>query len=324
MRTETKYIETQEGTGLPKMPKNTKQERLLLIDGSNYAHRGLHAVKSLATKAGFPTNAMKGFLSIIIADIHILQPDYVVVAWDEKGKKNWRQIAYPMYKKGEARVAAREKNKELYAGLDQQYPPLKEIVGAMGILSIGIAGEEADDIIGTLATIYSAEGIEVVIASMDKDFAQLVGKNVKLMNQERVLAGPRGIVAKFGVKPSQIIDYLTLQGDGVDNIPGVPKCGSGTAAKWLVAHSNLRGVVAASDTFTPVLKANFKEHEKNFKWTKPLVTIRTDIDVGVEIEDGRLSSPLYNKLKRLCREYELKATHADLLKLFKRIHGERE
>jgi DNA polymerase-1 len=302
------------------MSKNMKQERLLLIDGSNYAARGFHAVKGLSSKSGFPTNAIKGMLAIIIADLHVLQPDYVIIAFDLHGKKNWRQIAYPMYKKSPARLAAREKAKAEGSLMGIQMDPLREILKATGLKVCCIEGEEADDIIGTIAVQYAEQDIEVVIASMDKDFAQLVNKNIKLMNQEREIKGVRGVVAKFGVKPSQIIDYLTLQGDGVDNIPGVPKCGPGTAAKWLVEHKTLRGVVAAADTFTPVLKANFAAHKKNFKWTKPLVTIKTDVETSLDIESGRPRVPKYNRLKRLCLELDLKATHVQLVKALNRIH----
>lgn len=304
------------------MAKNMKMQRALLVDGSNILHRGHHAVKDLSTTDGFPTNAIKGGLAILLADIRVLQPDYIVVVFDERGKKNWRQIAYPMYKRGPARVAAREKNRLEGDPIGKQFEPFKEILAAMGIVRCGIQGIEADDLIGTLAVMFWDSGIEVVINSMDKDFAQLVNTHIKMMSRERVLCGTRGVVEKFGVRPDQIVDYLTLQGDSVDNIPGVPKCGPGTAAKWLTAHEDLRGVMLAADTFTPVLKANFAAHKKNFKWTKPLVTIKTDVDTGLAMEDCRIKKLKPNRLKRLCLDLELKQTHLDILHTFRTLSAE--
>lgn len=294
--------------------------RLLLIDGSNYLARGHFSCKDLKTKDGTYTGAIKGFLSILIADMHVLRPDLVVVAFDEKGKKNWRQIAYPAYKQSAARVKQNEKNIAEGNQMVHQYEPMKQILKAAGIQVAAIAGEEADDIIGTLARRYE-DSSEVIIASVDKDFAQMVSKRIKMMNKDRELCGTRGVRAKFGVRPDQIVDYLTLCGDSVDNIPGVYKVGAVTASKLLSEHGDLRSVVLAADSYTPALCANMKKHSKDFKWTKPLLTIKTDVE-GLDHFDGEFRAPKYNRLKRLCTELELISTHKQLLNALKRIHGD--
>ena len=294
---------------------------VLLIDGSNYMARGFHAVKGLSTADGFPTNAIKGFLSIVAADIKQLKPTHIVVAFDEKGKKNWRSVLYPEYKQSKARVAAREKIVREGNTLSPQYAPLLAILKAAGLCVCAIPGEEADDIIGTLAVDFSAQGEDVVIASSDKDFAQLVTKKIRLMNQRKFI-GERGVREKFGVAPSMIVEYLGLVGDGVDNIPGVQNIGPKTAAKLLNEHGSLKAVVAHRESLSSSMCNNIESHRKKFKWTLPLLTIKTDMDLGVSLEDCTAGRFKKNRLKRLCLELELKQAYLELSASLREVYGD--
>lgn len=286
--------------------------RILLIDGSNYLYRGFYAVQNLSTNKGVPTNAIKGMLSIILADMSVLRPDGIVVVFDrkKKGVINWRTKLYPEYKGTRDKDKAKE--------VRSQEPHIRKILKAMGIRRMGIAGVEADDIIGTLATQLSAEGHEVLVSSKDKDFAVLVSKSVKMVEATtRRILGRKDVQEKFGVKTTQMLEYLMLLGDGSDNIPGVYKCGSKTAAKLLNNYGTIKEVLANVDELTPALRKNILEAKKNFKLTRKLISLDLNVKNSVTAEKCRLRAPDIKALNDICKELELKETHKHILRALK-------
>ena len=202
---------------------NKKQDRLVLVDGSSYLFRAYYALPELTSSSGEPTGAVRG----VIAMIRKLAKDYedatLAIVFDAPGK-TFRDEIYSEYK------ANRESMPD---DLREQIKPIHDIVEAMGLPLLVISGVEADDVIGTLARQATEAKRETIISTGDKDMAQLVTEHVTLVNtMTETTQDADGVVEKFGVKPEQIIDYLALMGDSVDNIPGVPKVGAKTAAKW--------------------------------------------------------------------------------------------
>ena len=208
------------------------QSPLILVDGSSYLFRAYHVpyLQALSTSDGQPTGAITGVLNMLKS----LKKDYpngnVVVIFDAKGK-TFRNDMYPEYKANRPPMPD---------DLRSQIAPLHQIITAMGLPLLVVGGVEADDVIGTLSNQATALGMETVISTGDKDMAQLVNQHVRLINtMTNVEMDEAGVVEKFGVRPDQIIDYLALMGDKVDNIPGVEKCGPKTAVKWLTAYLSL-------------------------------------------------------------------------------------
>src|SRR5262245_30667711 len=203
---------------------------LVLVDGSSYLYRAFHALPALSTARGEPTGAVLGVVNMLYKLLDDYAPDSMAVVFDAPGR-TFRDDMFAEYKANRAPMPD-----ELRA----QIEPLLETIEAMGIPLLRVEGVEADDVIGTLARQASAAGQATVISTGDKDLAQLVDEHVGLVNTMDGSALDReGVVAKFGVAPEQIIDYLALVGDSSDNIPGVPGVGPKTAAKWLQQYRDL-------------------------------------------------------------------------------------
>ncbi|MDG1114771.1 MAG: DNA polymerase I [Pseudomonadales bacterium] len=239
---------------------------VILVDGSSYLFRAFHALPPLVTSQGQPTGAIKGVISMI----RRLQADFpmsnIVVVFDAKGK-TFRNDLYPDYKANRPPMPDE---------LRTQIEPIHRIIEQMGLPLIVEPGVEADDVIGTLAWRAAAEGQQVLISTGDKDMAQLVNPNVTLMNtMTDQYLDEAGVVTKFGVRPDQIIDYLTLVGDTVDNIPGVHKCGPKTAVKWLAAYDSLEGVMAHANQITGKVGDYLREALPHLPLSYDLATIRT-------------------------------------------------
>jgi DNA polymerase-1 len=272
---------------------------LILVDGSSYLFRAYHVpyLQALSTSYGQPTGAITGVLNMIKS----LQKDYpdgnIVVVFDAKGK-TFRNDLYPEYKANRPPMPD---------DLRTQIAPLHEIIQAMGLPLLVIEGVEADDVIGTLANQASKLGIETVISTGDKDMAQLVTPHVRLINtMTNVEMDEAGVEEKFAVRPDQIIDYLALMGDKVDNIPGVDKCGPKTAAKWLAEHGTLKQVMANADN----VKGKVGEHLRNALGHLPLsyelATIRLDVDLPENVQDIKAAEVDFDKLITLSTQFELK------------------
>ncbi len=243
-------------------------KRLVLIDGSSYLFRAFHALPPLSNAQGEPTGALFGVVNMLRAHLKD-KPDYIAFVMDASGP-TFRDELDPQYK---------AHRPPMPDDLRAQIEPLMAIVQALGLPILRESGVEADDVIGTLALQAAAEGIEVVVSTGDKDMAQLVRAGVSLVNtmSGSKLDSDDAVFAKFGVKPAQIIDYLALVGDAVDNIPGVPKCGPKTAAKWLAEHGSLDGVIANADKIGGKIGESLRATLARLPLNYQLATIRTDV-----------------------------------------------
>jgi DNA polymerase-1 len=300
-----------------------RQKVLLLVDGNNYLFRGAYATPEMTNSDGMKTNAIKGFFNILMADIYVLKPTHVVIAFDKgrkdkHGRLNWRIRLYPEYKAN--RHSGGEIPEEVLA-VYEQAAYLKKLLKAIGIRCSSVRGEEADDIIGTLATVFSKKGYKVLISSKDKDFAQLVNESVGIVLAEsRKIIHEDGVFDKFGVYPEQVIDFLTLQGDKSDNVPGVDKCGAKTAAKLLAKHRTLKNVIKHRSEMTPALKKNFNKARPHFKLMSRIVKIKTNMALKTDAKVCRFPSEIKDmkKFKSLCAYLRLKQTEKQILQMVKR------
>jgi len=243
---------------------------LVLVDGSSYLYRAFHALPDLRTSKGEPTGALRGVLSMLRRLVIDDKPDYFAVVFDAPGK-TFRDALYPDYK------ATRQAMPD---DLVLQIEPLHEAVRANGWPLLMVEGVEADDVIGTLARRAKAAGIDTLISTSDKDLAQLVEPGITLVNtmtNERL--DDEGVAAKFGVRPGQVIDLLTLTGDSVDNVPGVPKVGPKTAAKWLVQYGTLDNLIAHAAEIPGVVGENLRNSLDWLPQGKRLLTVKHDCDL---------------------------------------------
>jgi len=286
---------------------NSALSPLILVDGSSYLFRAYHVpyLQALTTKDGQPTGAITGVLNMLKS----LKKDYpngnVVVIFDAKGK-TFRNDMYPDYKANRPPMPD---------DLRTQIAPLHEIVAAMGLPLLVIEGVEADDVIGTLADQATKAGIDTVISTGDKDMAQLVNKHVTLFNtMTDVKMDEAGVIEKFGVRADQIIDYLALMGDKVDNIPGVNKCGPKTAVKWLAEHETLDNVMANADKVKGKIGENLREALDFLPLSYDLATIKLDVELEQTVEQLQPAEPNVEKLTELYSKFELRRLLADLQK----------
>ena len=253
----------------------SKDRPVVLVDGSSYLFRAFHALPPLTTSNGQPTGAVKGVISMI----RRLQQDYpgspIAVVFDPRGK-TFRHELYEDYK------ANRPEMPEELAG---QIQPIHAIIRAMGLPLLIEEGMEADDVIGTLANEATDKGVDVIISTGDKDMAQLVSDHVSLINTMNETTMDReGVIEKFGVTPEQIVDYLALVGDTVDNIPGVTKCGPKTAVKWLQQYDNLDNLMAHADEVGGKIGENLRAALDQLPLSRDLARIRTELDLGYSVE----------------------------------------
>jgi DNA polymerase I len=244
------------------------RKKLVLVDGSSYLYRAFHALPDLRTKAGEPTGAIRGVLSMLRQLVDREKPDYFGVVFDAPGK-TFRDDWYPEYKANRSPMPD---------DMRPQIKPLHDIIKAQGWPLIMETGVEADDVIGTLAVQAEAAGLDCVISTGDKDLAQLVTERVILKNTMSMeTLSIAGVIEKFGVKPTQILDYLTLIGDTVDNVPGVPKVGPKTAVKWLTEHGSLDAIVAQADKIAGVVGENLRNTLDWLPKAKQLLTVKCDL-----------------------------------------------
>ena len=276
--------------------------RLVLIDGSSYLYRAFHALPPLTNSAGEPTGALFGVVSMLRATLKD-KPDYAAFVQDAPGP-TFRDDLYADYKANRSPMPD---------DLRAQVEPMLEIVGALGFPILRENGVEADDVIGTLAQRALAAGIDVTISTGDKDFAQLVQPGVVLVNtMTNATLDEAGVLAKFGVRPDQIVDYLALMGDSVDNIPGVEKCGPKTAAKWLAEHENLDRVIANAGKVGGKIGENLRKALAHLPLSRQLATIKTDVVLDRGPVALKLIDRDVEKLRDLYRRYEFNAALKEL------------
>ena len=280
--------------------------RLFLIDAYALIYRSFFAFihRPLTNARGENTSAPFGFANFLFGIREEHQPDYIAVVFDSG--RSHREELYPEYK------ATREK---MPRELRESLPRVRELVEAFGDRVIEVDGWEADDVIGTLARRAVAKGLEAVIVSGDKDFLQLVGDRVHLLNPGR--GGPQGVAAewvdergagaKLGVPPGQVVDYLALVGDSSDNVPGAPGIGPKTARKLLESHGTLDEILARAEEIRGKrARESLIANREQVLLSKELVTIRTDVGVEAELEDLRVSAPDGERLRRLFVELEFR------------------
>ena len=280
------------------MPRPT----LYLIDGSSYLYRAFHALPPLTNRHGEPTGALFGVVNMLRATLKA-RPAYAAFVQDASGP-TFRDELYADYKATRAPMPD-----ELRA----QIEPMLAIVEALGFPILRVSGVEADDVIGTLARQAAAADIEVIISTGDKDFAQLVNSHITLVNtMTNTRMDEAGVLEKFGVRPDQIVDYLALMGDSVDNIPGVPKCGPKTAVKWLSEFDTLDGVIENAAKVGGKIGESLREALPKLPLSYQLATIKTDVPLAQKATDLVLRDADNVQLRELYARYEFNAALRDL------------
>jgi DNA polymerase-1 len=271
---------------------------LVLVDGSSYLYRAFHALPDLRTRSGEPTGALRGVVSMLRRMVEDGKPDRFAVVFDAPGK-TFRDDWYPQYKANRTPMPD---------DLSRQIEPLHELVTAHGWPLLVIDRVEADDVIGTLATQAHKQGYDVVVSTSDKDLAQLVCRGVTLVNtMSNETLDEGGVLAKFGVRADQVLDLLTLVGDSIDNVPGVPKVGPKTAAKWLAQYGTLDGVIAHADEIGGVVGDNLRSTLAWLPQGKKLLTVRTDCTLPLTFDELRLAPADLPKLASMFERFEFKS-----------------
>jgi DNA polymerase-1 len=243
---------------------------LLLVDGSSYLYRAFHAMPDLRNADGAPTGAIYGMINMLRRLRADFPAAYMACVFDAKGK-TFRDHLYADYKANRASMPE---------DLSKQIEPIHEAVRALGWPILMVEGIEADDVIGTLAVQATAQGMRTVVSTGDKDLAQLVNDNVTLINTMSNETFDRdAVIAKFGVPPERIVDYLTLVGDAVDNVPGVDKVGPKTAVKWINQYGSLDGVIANAASISGAVGENLRRALDWLPQGRALVTVKTDCDL---------------------------------------------
>jgi DNA polymerase I len=275
---------------------------LVLVDGSSYLYRAFHALPDLRTSRGEPTGALRGVLSMLRRLVIDSKPDYFAVVFDAPGK-TFRDALFADYKAN--RQAMPDE-------LSLQIAPLHDLVRANGWPLLMIDGVEADDVIGTLARQAKEAGIATLISTSDKDLAQLVAPDVTLTNtmtNERL--DHDSVIAKFGVRPDQVVDLLALTGDAIDNVPGVPKVGPKTAAKWIAQYGSLDGVIAHAADIPGVVGENLRNSLAWLPEGRRLLTVKCDCRLPFTPTELTLREPASAELRAMYERFEFKSWLSD-------------
>jgi DNA polymerase-1 len=276
---------------------------LVLVDGSSYLYRAFHALPDLRNRHGEPTGAIYGVINMLRRLQKDEQADYFACVFDAKGK-TFRDDAYPQYK------ATRTPMPD---DLGVQIGPLKEAIAALGWPLLEVAGVEADDVIGTLARAAEGEDLRVVISTGDKDMAQLVSPRVRLVNtMSNEMLDEAGVEKKFGVAPGRFVDYLTLIGDSIDNVPGVDKVGPKTAVKWLTQYGTLDDIMAHAQEISGMVGENLRKVRDWLPQARGLLTIKCDVPLPVKPTDLALKPRDAARLATLFDRFEFKTWRREL------------
>jgi len=302
---------------------STDKKTLLLVDGSSYLYRAFHAMPDLRSTLGdgssVATGAIRGMVNMMQKLRKDVRADYAACVFDAKGP-TFRDALYADYK---------AQRSAMPDDLRTQVEPIHEVVGLLGWKVLAVPGVEADDVIGTLACMASSRGIEVIISSGDKDLSQLVDENITVIDtmndRRRDLAG---VEAEFGVPPRLMVDYQTLVGDAVDNVPGVPKVGPKTAVKWLLEYGSLDAVVLHAGEIKGVVGENLRRSLDWLPKGRALLTIKKDCDltsyiqglpamesIAIGGQDAEALKVFYDKygFKGLVRQIDIEKTPPELI-----------
>lgn len=270
----------------------------MLVDGSSYLYRAFHALPPLTNSRGEPTGAVLGVLNMLLRLMKEQQAADIAVVFDAPGK-TFRDELFARYK---------AHRPPMPDDLRAQVEPLLDAVEAIGLPLLRITGVEADDVIGTLARQGAASGREVIISTGDKDMAQLVEARITLVNTMTNSSLDRtGVKLKFDVYPEQIIDYLALVGDASDNIPGVPKVGPKTAAKWLNQYGTLDNLLAHQDAIEGKVGESLRAHTADLALSKQLATIDCHVALPSDATGLQRREPDVERLRALYTRLELRA-----------------
>jgi DNA polymerase-1 len=274
------------------------KDRIFIIDGSSYLYRAYHAMPPLSTSKGQPTGAIKGVTNMLMNLKKDSEGSPIVVVFDAKGK-TFRNKIYSEYKANRPPMPD---------DLREQLEPLKNICKAIGFPLIEISGVEADDVIATIVKLAKEKKFKAVVSSLDKDLMQLVqDPNTTIMNtMTHQIFDEKKVFEKFGVKPNQIRDMLALVGDSSDNIPGVPKVGQKTAAKWLNEFDNLEGIIANAESIKGVVGENLRNSLAELDRNVDLVSLRDDVDIETDFKDLLEFNGDQEKLDKIFSDLEFK------------------
>jgi len=267
---------------------------LVLIDGSSYLYRAFYALPGLTAPSGQPTGAIYGVLTMLHKLIKEERPNFLGIVFDAPGK-TFRHELFPEYKANRASTPE---------DLIIQIEPLLTAIENLGLPLIRVSGVEADDVIGTLAKEAEKKGMNILIATGDKDFTQLVSDKITLLDTMKdKLTDRSAVIEKFGLPPEQIVDFLTLSGDASDNIPGVPKVGPKTAVKWLQQYSSLAGVIEHAEEISGKVGEALRETIPRLNLYQQLATIDCSLELNYKLDDLSVGeskdSELYVQFKSL-------------------------
>ena len=274
--------------------ENTPRPTIYLIDGSSYIYRAYYAIRHLSSPKGFPTNALYGFIQMLLKVIKDKKPDHLAVIFDA-GRLTFRNEIYADYKAN--RIAMPD-------DLRQQIAPIKEAVRAFNIPALELSGFEADDIIGTIARDCAERGMAAVVVTGDKDLMQIVTDNVTLLDTMKdKVSGPAEVVERFGVGPELVIDILGLAGDSSDNIPGVPGIGEKTAIKLINDFGSLDELLARADEVKGKTGERLREFAEQARLSRRLATIDCHVPLDWSYDDFAASPQDNRRLAELFKEY---------------------
>ena len=279
-------------------PESTSDnDSVILVDGSSYVYRAYHALPPLSTSSGQPTGAVRGVTTMVMRILEDHPDSPVGMIFDAKGS-TFRHDMYDQYKANRPPMPD---------DLRPQIQPIYDICEALGLKIFVVDNVEADDVIGTLATQAEAQGIKTVVSTGDKDLAQLVTKNIRLVNtMSNEVLDEAGVMNKFGVKPNQIIDYLALVGDTSDNIPGVQKVGPKTAVNWLTKYETVENIIANAEEISGKVGEYLREGIEQLKLSQQLTTIKKDVKLDFGINDLKVGKRDTDKLHKLFTDLEFK------------------
>ena len=282
---------------MAKPESTTDNDSVILVDGSSYVYRAYHALPPLSTSTGQPTGAVRGVTTMVMRILEDHPNSPVGMIFDAKGT-TFRNDMYDQYKANRPPMPD---------DLRPQIQPIYDICEALGLKIFVVDNVEADDVIGTLATQAEAQGIKTVVSTGDKDLAQLVTKNIRLVNtMSNEVLDEAGVMKKFGVKPNQIIDYLALVGDTSDNIPGVQKVGPKTAVNWLTKYETVENIIANAEEITGKVGEYLREGIEQLKLSQQLTTIKKDVELDFGINDLKVEKRDTDKLHKLFTDLEFK------------------
>src|SRR2546428_1147146 len=272
-----------------------RKPTLFIIDGSNNVYRSYFAIRGLTNSAGLATNAVYGFTQTLKQLLNDHKPDSIAVAFDI-GSSKTRHEAFADYKKD---------RRPMPDDLSVQLPFVNEVLDGFGIPVIGVTDWEADDLIGSLACSARDRGYDVVIATSDKDFFQLVGDGIKLYHTGReVLYDAKGVEEAFGLPPEKVVDVMAIWGDAIDNIPGVPGIGEKGAKSLITQFGSLENIYEHLDELKPAQRKKLEEHREKAFLSRDLARIKCDLEVDIDFDSLKRREPDRAKLHELFSRLE--------------------